>query len=286
MNLSHLAAPHRNSLSATAKVMIRGGLLLPEDSHLDYGCGRGGDVERLRSLGYNSTGYDPYYFPKIPDVADVVTVGYVLNVVESTEERQEALLNAWSLCKKYLIVSTNVSGSGTTKGSYTPIGTFTKPYNYIEFRAFIESIIGYEATKITSDKLLVKRDGRQFKPLHYQEILREIEAIASQGWIPPTDAVIKSYSTNNPKYLNTLNCERINYYRFYSKSGMLPGKSGLVKCLHIPGGKSGEGMKSAITAIQRRNKILEMKFHCKEQSFLSEFLGMKKLSFLESISAD
>ncbi|NJL65494.1 MAG: hypothetical protein HC903_31580 [Methylacidiphilales bacterium] len=48
MNNSHLAAPHRNYLSATAKLILKLGLLTHHQTHLDYGCGRGGDVERLR----------------------------------------------------------------------------------------------------------------------------------------------------------------------------------------------------------------------------------------------
>lgn len=73
MNKSHLAAPYRKHLSATAKIMINRQLLTKTETHLDYGCGRGSDVEKLQTLGYLSTGYDPYYFPGMVKPADVVT---------------------------------------------------------------------------------------------------------------------------------------------------------------------------------------------------------------------
>ncbi len=54
---------------------------------LDYGCGRGFDVNYLRSLGYDAYGYDPYWEqwnnPEIltPNTYDNVLCFYVLNVV-------------------------------------------------------------------------------------------------------------------------------------------------------------------------------------------------------------
>lgn len=79
------------------------GLLTKSETHLDYGCGYGKDVEELIDLGYQSTGYDPYYFPRCPEKADIVTLGYVLNVIDSFEERQETLIKAWELTNKRII---------------------------------------------------------------------------------------------------------------------------------------------------------------------------------------
>jgi hypothetical protein len=60
--------------------------------------------------------------------------------------------------------------------------------------------------------------------------------------------------------------------------------------LHIPGGKNGGKMKEAIAkrsvgiaAIQRRNLINKLKFHCIEQTFLSEFTGCRNFNFLKDI---
>ena len=62
----------------------------------DYGCGRGGDVKRLRQLGYTAQGWDPNHQPDSPrQSADVVNVGYVVNVIEDPRERAAALREAW-----------------------------------------------------------------------------------------------------------------------------------------------------------------------------------------------
>jgi hypothetical protein len=52
--------------------------------------------------------------------------------------------------------------------------------------------------------------------------------------------------------------------------------------LHIRGGIGSEQMEWAIASLKRRNRIAEMKFHCIEQNFLSEFLGLKKFDFLDT----
>jgi hypothetical protein len=288
LNKSYLAAPIRHNLSATARLVVTQGLLKPDETHLDYGCGRGGDVERLRELGYNSTGYDPYYFPGIVSRSDVVTMGYVLNVIQDQSERREALLNAWSLTNKRLIVSANVRGSGIHQGEITPLGTFTKFYNHIELKAYIESSLGVEAIKLAKDKFVVHRDGRKFSPLHYEEVLAKRDAIATLGWIPPMDVIIKGYCNDfKPRTgVDSLDSGefpgRVRHYRLLAKSRCLPGKSGLVRCLHIRGGRDSEHMKWAIAALKRRNRIAQIKFHCKEQSFLREFLGMRNFDFLDT----
>lgn len=273
-NKSHLAAPHRKHLSATAKATINRQLLTKTETHLDYGCGRGGDVERLQTLGYSSIGFDPYYFPEIPKAADVVTINYVLNVIADPQERREALLNAWKLAKKRLIVSSTVRGRGIDPGKFTSIGTFTKSYNFIELKAYIESTLGYEAIKLAKDKFLIcRKTSKQFKPLYYDEVIQRSKAIAATGWVAPFGSIIKSYYSNTKK---------TKHFRVEAKSKILPGKKGnLIKCLHIRGGESSEHMQWAIAGFQRRNKIAEMKFHCIEQSFIEDFLGLKILDFLD-----
>ena len=72
----------------------------------DYGCGHGGDVQRLAQRGYTSSGWDPYYYPDAPrTAAEIVNLGYVINVIEDPTERCEALLQAWALTGKVLIVA-------------------------------------------------------------------------------------------------------------------------------------------------------------------------------------
>ena len=58
----------------------------------DYGCGRGEDIELLAAEGVTCGGWDPAYRPEAPrQEADVVNLGYVINVIEDPEERAATL---------------------------------------------------------------------------------------------------------------------------------------------------------------------------------------------------
>jgi hypothetical protein len=291
---SYLAAPNRKDLSPLIKKLLKLGSLEKSCSHLDYGCGLGQDVERLRSLGFDSTGYDPHYFPISPKNADIVTMNYVLNVISDFEGRREALLKAWNLTDKILAIATNIQGGINAKNKITKWETHTKSFTYIELKGFIESTLGYELIRLDKDKFIVSRDGYKYDPpMEYNKVLEKIEEIKLQGWIPPKEAYIKGYCNDfkvrffgkiDPTDVNYDFPGRIRYYRIYSKVGGLPGKDGkLIRCKHIPGGRDGEAMKEAIAAFKRRNKILKMKFHCLEQSFKEEFIGCKNFNFLKDI---
>ena len=271
-------------MSCLSRKMLNMGLLTKSETHLDYGCGYGKDVEELIDLGYQSTGYDPYYFPQCPKKADIVTLGYVLNVIDDFQERRETLIKAWELTNKHLIISTNIKGGKGCLNEKTTIETFRKSFTSIELKGFVESSLGYELIRIDKDKFIVSRNGFKYDlTMNYDEVVYKIEEIKSTGWIPPNEAFIRGYCTHS---------NSARYYRIYSKVGRLPSKNGYdVKCLHIPGGKDGEGMKEAIAkrcckqfaAIKRRDLINKIKFHCIEQSFLQEFSGVKNFNFLKNI---
>jgi hypothetical protein len=55
-----------------------------------------------------------------------------------------------------------------------------------------------------------------------------------------------------------------------------------VRCLHIRGGRNSEHMEWAIASLKRRNAQAQAKFHCIEQSFISEFLGCKNFDFIDT----
>jgi hypothetical protein len=65
---------------------------------LDYGCGRGADVDYFRSLGIDAVGYDPHVpfdFAKSPTgLFMVVTLIFVLNVLPTVQARLEVLRRA------------------------------------------------------------------------------------------------------------------------------------------------------------------------------------------------
>lgn len=81
---SHLTAISRKRASAPTRYLIDNGLLSGEI--LDYGCGRGADVNELERLGYAVCGYDPHYRPHMPSGQfDTVICNYVLNVLPEAE---------------------------------------------------------------------------------------------------------------------------------------------------------------------------------------------------------
>lgn len=85
--------------------------LRPGETFFDYGCGRGADVAAVRTLGYEAGGWDPAHAPEGPRAeADVVNLGFVINVIEDPAERVEVLLAAWKLARRLLVVSTLVRG--------------------------------------------------------------------------------------------------------------------------------------------------------------------------------
>ncbi len=85
----HRTAKARVELSRPVALALDDGVLRADESVFDYGCGRGGDVERLHHLGYEAAGWDPAHAPgEALREADVVNLGYVLNVIEDLAERR------------------------------------------------------------------------------------------------------------------------------------------------------------------------------------------------------
>lgn len=113
---------------------------------MDYGCGRGGDVERLREAGFDCAGWDPAHAPdgqRRP--SSVVNLGYVVNVIEDVMERRDVLRSAWALAQEVLVVSARLVDErpATTMptladGVVTRIGTFQKFFEQQELRNWID----------------------------------------------------------------------------------------------------------------------------------------------------
>jgi DNA phosphorothioation-associated putative methyltransferase len=137
-------------LSKPVAQAIQDGVIIAPRSVLDYGCGRGGDVARLGELGYTVTGWDPVFAPDQPlAAADIVNLGYVVNVIESPEERAETLRRAWHLTRSVLVIAARLDweARGTASqpiadGIVTRRGTFQKFYTQYELKSWIESILG------------------------------------------------------------------------------------------------------------------------------------------------
>ena len=122
-------------------------LLDPSKSIFDYGCGRGDDLRHLAALGYTVDGWDPTHRPQAERrEADVVNLGYVVNVIERPDERAETLRSAWALARELLIVSSrltwdarNLVGRPVGDGLMTRTGTFQKFYEQSELAGWIEA---------------------------------------------------------------------------------------------------------------------------------------------------
>ena len=142
----HQTAIGRGNLSYPARQAITDGLFEQTSHILDFGCGRGQDVERMRSAGYGIQGWDPHYFPDtVRAPAEAVLLAYVLNVIEDPIERRATLQEAWSLTNSVLVVaarltwdSSKVVGLEQNDGVRTSRGTFQHLFHPKELREFVE----------------------------------------------------------------------------------------------------------------------------------------------------
>ena len=165
----HRAAIVRTEISKPVRLAIESAILDQDNTFFDYGCGHGGDVERLLKQGYTSTGWDPYYQPDNALVcADVVNLGYVINVIEDPGERREALLKAWELTQKVLIVAAQVLIDDRSSGQIaygdgivTRRNTFQKYYEQEELKAYIDQVLEVDAIPVALGIYFVFRDEAQ-----------------------------------------------------------------------------------------------------------------------------
>jgi DNA phosphorothioation-associated putative methyltransferase len=144
----HKTAMTRYSLSRPLALAVSHRLVSPERSFFDFGSGRGTDVRLLRKLGFEANGWDPHFDPKAKIVpADCVNLGYVLNVIESPEERLDTLKKAFELATKVLIVAVRVDqalndASEFSDGLLTKTGSFQKLFTQDELRAYLRDVLG------------------------------------------------------------------------------------------------------------------------------------------------
>ncbi|NEP17778.1 MAG: DNA phosphorothioation-associated putative methyltransferase [Leptolyngbya sp. SIO4C1] len=165
----HKAAIARAKASKPIRLAVEAGLFEAGASFFDYGCGHGADVEYMRRLGHNSDGWDPYFRPDIEHcTADIVNLGYVINVVEDMAERREALLRAWALTRRILIVAAQVLINDRARGvvAYgdgiiTRRNTFQKYYEQEELKTYIDQVLGVDAVPIALGIYFVFRDEAQ-----------------------------------------------------------------------------------------------------------------------------
>jgi DNA phosphorothioation-associated putative methyltransferase len=190
----HRTAIARDRLSAPMQALARHGLLTSDRSVLDYGCGQGDDVRALLAGGISVAGWDPYFAPQAPlEPADVVNIGFVLNVIEEPGERLQAIRRAFDLTKQCLAVAVMVVGKGGTArhnayrdGFLTSRGTFQKYYRQEELKEFLDGALRTEAIAVAPGIFFVFRD----KLLEQRFLLdrqRRIQIPLASEFRPPLD---------------------------------------------------------------------------------------------------
>jgi DNA phosphorothioation-associated putative methyltransferase len=147
----HLTALTRSSLSAPVQLLFRHGLLPPGSTVFDYGCGRGGDVTGLAANGLTAHGWDPHFAPDQPIFeADVVNLGFVVNVIEDPAERVDAMHKAFKLARRVMSIGVMLYGSDPAgrpfrDGFITSRNTFQKYFTQAEFKDYVEQVLHQEA---------------------------------------------------------------------------------------------------------------------------------------------
>lgn len=206
------------------------GVIKEQTSVFDYGCGRGGDVRRLKSMGVDATGWDPAFAPDQPlRPADVVNLGFVVNVIEDPQERALTLTGAWKLAGETLVVAARLDwearelgGVRHADGVLTGTGTFQKFYTQEGLRAWIDSTLGVKsvaaapgifyvfrrpeiAQRVLAHRTRVGNGGQTVAQLLYErhaDLLEPIAAFASKNAalpnatdIPDAEGVIKAFGS-------------------------------------------------------------------------------------------
>lgn len=158
----------RPSASLALQSMQRQGWLDGALSVLDYGCGRGDDLRFLAEAGVPAWGWDPAHHPKgAKDAADLVNLGYVINVIEDADERLYVAESAFKLARKALVVSAMIAPPSQFErflpfrdGVVTSRGTFQKYFTQTELKEFVERAARREALGLAPGVVVAFRDAK------------------------------------------------------------------------------------------------------------------------------
>ena len=186
----HRTALTRYNFSAPIQSLSRFGLLDGSLSIFDYGCGRGDDIRGLESNGIKVSGWDPHYLPEAERItADIVNLGFVINVIEDLEERSEALENAFRLATRLLVVSAMLAGEDALPGKpfgdgvLTSRGTFQKYFTQGSLKEYIEETLKQQAIAVAPGVFYVFSDKGAEQAFQYgrqrsrRNLLRNVQRV-------------------------------------------------------------------------------------------------------------
>ena len=134
--------------------------------------------------------------------ADIVNLGFVLNVIEDADERRDVLQTAFSLARQILTVSVmlgyqskRTQFASFRDGVVTRRNTFQKYYAQDEFRAYVESTLGCNAVPVAPGVCLIFRDpaDEQLFLLARQQVRREWRLVCRD---PTSGAVARLIEEN------------------------------------------------------------------------------------------
>ena len=161
----HKTAINRYDLSTPVKALEKHGYLDGSRTLFDFGCGKGDDLKILEENGVPASGWDPYYCPNNEKIAaDIVNLGFVLNVIENQEERAQTLIEAFSLANQAIIISAMLEGRqkgawiNRGDGVVTSRNTFQKYYTQSELSEYIETVLDESPISFGPGIFLVFKD--------------------------------------------------------------------------------------------------------------------------------
>jgi DNA phosphorothioation-associated putative methyltransferase len=239
----------RHQLSRPVKLALEDGLLGPEASFFDYGCGRGSDVRLLSDAGYRSAGWDPHHLPEAARLnADIVNLGYVVNVIEAQDERAAVLEDAWRLARSILIVAARTAGEDRdlafrepmADGVRTSRNTFQKFYDQQELKGWIAARLGAEPVAAGPGIFYVFRDADAREAYRARKIRRRIAA--------PSVSLSERRCRDHPELVAAL-------VAFFTERGRLPRSAELAEggALEDAFGSIGR----AFSAVRRTNPTVD-----------------------------
>lgn len=178
----HRTAISRSRLSTPMRALAQWGYLDGSPTVLDYGCGRGDDVRALCAAGVRAAGWDPHFAPESPrESAEVVNLGFVLNVIEDPAERSEALRTAYRLAERVLSVAVMPVGKGGgadfADGVMTSRRTFQKYFGQTELRAYVAQVLGREPVTVGAGIVFVFRSDEDEQTFLARRQRRAAQAI-------------------------------------------------------------------------------------------------------------
>ena len=186
----HRTAIDRHKLSAPMQFLARHDYFNGDFSVLDYGCGRGDDLRELEMHGIDVSGWDPVHRADGHKTsADIVNLGYVINVIEDRTERDQVLKDAYAHTQKLLCVSVML-GSEAIAAQFTPYkdgvitqrNTFQKYFTQSELRSYLETTLGESVVAAGPGLFLVfkDKDEEQLFLSSRQKIRRDWQHLAQK----------------------------------------------------------------------------------------------------------